>query len=336
MIMKVSFLKPTIVFDAAWRWAADRHRICEKRYDGQPPPWTVDPVLAENKFCNVWRVLDRTSQFLVREVIPKYPAPEDLLFRILLCKFFNRISTWQLLEKALGPLTWTNFSANYKRKRFSLSIMLRGKPVFGNAYRANQKYRPDLGFKYLSYLQLLIDVMQSDILTKLLVTKTYEEAFWVMRTIPLHGDFIAMQHLTDLNYSSLLDFDEDDFIMPGRGCLNGINKCFGLQLKPGKKDDLKVAVEIIRDCTDNQETFFRNVGEQPITLYGRRLKLIDVQSMFCEVDKMARIAFPRFNLAECQMKTGYDPSTAKPLPPLTLPGKWGISLQTSIQPTVIP
>jgi alpha-glutamyl/putrescinyl thymine pyrophosphorylase clade 1 len=36
---------PTIVFDTYWEFAAERHRIYEKRVRGEPQPWTTDPIL---------------------------------------------------------------------------------------------------------------------------------------------------------------------------------------------------------------------------------------------------------------------------------------------------
>jgi len=40
------------------------------------------------------------------------------------------------------------------------------------------------------------------------------------------GPFLAFQYAIDLNYSDLLDFDEDDFVVAGPGALDGISKCF--------------------------------------------------------------------------------------------------------------
>ena len=54
---------------------------------------TDDPILKKYKFTNVYRACDRTSQYLIRDVIYKdissYSA-EDVLLRILIFKIFNR------------------------------------------------------------------------------------------------------------------------------------------------------------------------------------------------------------------------------------------------------
>src|SRR5947208_3253524 len=90
-------LDATPVFDTYWRFAATRQAIYEARLAGEPSPRTDDPVLREHRFTNVFRAADRVSQFLIAEVIyggGKHDA-EDLVFRTLLFKFFNRITTWQ-------------------------------------------------------------------------------------------------------------------------------------------------------------------------------------------------------------------------------------------------
>ena len=62
-------LKPTLLFLAFWRFAAERQRVFWQRVQGLPPPWTCDPVLATYKFTNAYRASDRVSQYLIRSVI---------------------------------------------------------------------------------------------------------------------------------------------------------------------------------------------------------------------------------------------------------------------------
>jgi len=84
-------------FDSYLRFAAERMRVFHRRAAGMPGPWTDDPVLARHKFTNVYRAADRVSQYLIRDVT--YTGPQDpgeVVFRVLLFKFFNRIETWEL------------------------------------------------------------------------------------------------------------------------------------------------------------------------------------------------------------------------------------------------
>jgi hypothetical protein len=99
------------------------------------------------------------------------------------------------------------------------------------------------------------------------------------------GDFLAYQFITDLNYSTLTNFSEMEFVMPGPGAKDGIRKCFhdtgGLSHR-----------DVIRIMADIQEEQFARLGIQFRSLWGRRLQLIDCQNLFCEVGKYARRAHP--------------------------------------------
>jgi hypothetical protein len=106
-------LKPTPVFNTYWRFAAERQSVFFKRFERRPPPWTHDPVLRVHKFTNAYRASDRVSQYLIRSVIYRPDLPDDpgeVIFRVLLFKLFNKIETWELLEKELGPPTYARFS----------------------------------------------------------------------------------------------------------------------------------------------------------------------------------------------------------------------------------
>src|SRR5262245_3676283 len=98
--------RPTPVFQTLWRFAAERQEIMFRRLRGDTEPWTRDPVLATYRFTNTYRVLDRVSQYLVRCVIYRgSPNPDEVFFRILLFKFFNRIDTWELLLRKFAEMT---------------------------------------------------------------------------------------------------------------------------------------------------------------------------------------------------------------------------------------
>ena len=112
-------LKPTAVYDTYWRFAFERQEIFFSRAAGDPPPWTDDKILADFKFTNAYRATDRVSQFLIRSVIYRDDLPktiEDVFFRTMLFKLFNKIETWELLEKECGPITWSGYDfARYSR-----------------------------------------------------------------------------------------------------------------------------------------------------------------------------------------------------------------------------
>jgi hypothetical protein len=99
------------------------------------------------------------------------------------------------------------------------------------------------------------------------------DAFQVLRSYPGLGDFLAYQLIIDINYSTLINFDEMDFVVPGPGAKDGIYKCFG----PGS---LGSDAKIIRYMSDTQEPHFARLGLNFSDLNGRRLQLVDCQNLF--------------------------------------------------------
>jgi alpha-glutamyl/putrescinyl thymine pyrophosphorylase clade 1 len=316
--MNLSNLSPTVVFDTYWQFAAERQAIYLRRLAGQPPPWTNDPILETYKFTNAFRAADRVSQYCIKEVIygGSSMEPDEVIFRVLLFKLFNSIPAWETLVKAFGTPKWKTFDAHAYKAELGRAKAA-GVKIWNAAYMQKPQYRTDLRTKHERYLALVSDMMQGGITDKLLSAPSYEQACDALRVSPVIGDFTAMQLLTDLNYSEVINFDEDEYIVPGPGALDGINKCFGLSLN---KNHAQYAASIIRLCVDVQEDAFKKRGLTPVTLFGRRLHLIDCQNLFCETDKYARVAHPQFNRGRSEIKQKLKP--AGPLPKPFFPPKW--------------
>ena len=61
------------------------------------------PLLDRHKFTNAYRASDRVSQYLIRFVIYQGDqTPEEIFFRTILFKLFNKIETWELLILPIG------------------------------------------------------------------------------------------------------------------------------------------------------------------------------------------------------------------------------------------
>ena len=102
-VSRLSPPKSTIVYDTYWRFAVERQEVFFRRVWGSSPPWTNDSILARFKFTNAYRASDRVSQYLIRHVIYEgSTSTEEVFFRTLLFKTFNRIETWELLKASLG------------------------------------------------------------------------------------------------------------------------------------------------------------------------------------------------------------------------------------------
>ncbi len=152
-----------------------------------------------------------------------------------------------------------------------------------------------------------------------------QQAFNLIRSYPTIGDFLAYQYVTDVNYSTVTNFTEMEFVVPGPGAIDGIRKCFA---DTGGMSD----ADVIRVMADRQEAEFERLGLDFRTLWGRRLQLIDCQNLFCEVDKYARVAHPEANGASgrTRIKQKFRPN-ADPID-YWYPPKWGINDAVAASP----
>ncbi|HLH29730.1 MAG TPA: nucleotide kinase domain-containing protein, partial [Terriglobia bacterium] len=310
---------PTVVYDTYWRFAAERQEIFFRRWKRQPPPWTSDPVLSEFKFTNAYRASDRVSQFLIRNVIYEGdPSEEEVFFRIILFKLFNKVETWQLLERAFGAVTYKDFSFKAYDAVLSKAINS-GETIYSAAYIMPSGSKAfGTTRKHRSHLKLLQQMMEDEVALRIAQTKGMVEAFTLLRSYPMIGDFLAYQYVTDLNYSTLTNFSETQFVIPGPGAKGGISKCF--ESLGGLTE-----ADLIRVVTERQEAEFERLGIEFKSLWGRPLQLIDCQNLFCEVDKYSRVHHP--DIAGTSLRTRIKQKfRASPSPvDYWYPPKWGLN-----------
>jgi hypothetical protein len=317
-IISVAPLVLSHVYDTYWKFASERQAIFFRRVSGAPPPWTNDPILQQHKFTNAYRASDRVSQYLIRNVIYSGdPAIGEVFFRIMLFKLFNKIETWQLLQRSVGELRWDEFS--YERYDRALTQAIEsGKRIYSAAY-----IMPSGGVfghtrKHRNHLDLIQLLMRDNVPERLQATNSMKEGFNLLRSYPTLGDFLAYQLITDINYSELTDFSETEFVIPGPGARDGIRKCF-IDLGDRSESD------VIRIMADRQADEFARLGLEFRSLWGRPLQLIDCQNLFCEVDKYARVAHPEVQgrTGRTRIKQKYRP-TLGPIP-YWYPPKWGLN-----------
>lgn len=320
IIKKMVKPKGSVVYNTYWKFAAERQNVFFNRLNKKVYPWTQDKILNKYKFTNVYRATDRVSQYLIRNVIYKgSQQPEELFFRIILFKLFNRISTWEFLESELGKINYKDYS--FKKYDKLLSELLNHKiPIYSAAY-IMASGRTTFGYerKHQNHLKLIERMMKEEVPNKIQKCKGMEDVYEILHLYPTIGDFLAFQYTIDINYSTLTNFSEMDFVKAGPGAKDGIVKCF--------KDFGDYSFEdIIKFMADNQEAEFNRLNLDFKNLWGRNLQLIDCQNIFCEVDKYSRIAHPEIggysNRTRIKQKFTY---TEKQPIQFYFPPKWNIN-----------
>ncbi len=309
-----------MVYNTLWRFACERQCVFNRRLAGELAPWTDDPIIQAYRFTNAYRASDRVSQYLIRRVIYRSDlpgTPREVVFRTLLFKLFNRIETWEFLERSFGAITSDRFRFDDFAERLALAHGT-GRRLYSAAYIMPSTGTLGESVKHRGHLRLLDRMLKEGVHARLAEASSLEDAFHLLLSYPTLGPFLAFQFAIDINYSKVIDFSELDFVVVGPGATDGLSKCFSSFGDYSESD-------VIRWVTERQEIDPAKLGLHFPTLYGRPLQLIDVQNLFCEVSKYARVAHPdvRGTNGRSRIKQVYRPGS--PAPQLFYPPKWGIN-----------
>lgn len=320
VICKRSKPKPSVVYNTYWKFATERQDIFFRRLRNEEYPWTTDEILLEYKFTNAYRAADRVSQFLIKDVIYNgSQSPEELFFRIILFKLFNKIDTWEILRHELGELTYKEF--DYKKYDQILSELLgQNISIYSAAYiMASGSSYYGKKRKHQNHLKLLNHMIRDSLPTKLMESKSMKEGYELLLGYPSIGSFLAYQFITDINYSNLTNYSESEFVKAGPGAIEGISKCFVDKGEYSNED-------IIRLVADQQEKEFDKLGLNFTNLFGRELQLIDCQNLFCEVGKYARVMHPDIKgcSTRVRIKQKYKQERNEPIE-FFFPPKWNLN-----------
>ncbi|MDM1072285.1 hypothetical protein HX001_07235 [Empedobacter brevis] len=318
IIKKLHKPTPTVVFDTYWKFASERQNIFFNKINGKDV-LTKDPILLKHKFTNVYRATDRVSQYLIKDVIyNKNYSLHDLLFRIILFKIFNKISTWQLFESEFGEITIEKF--NFKSfSELLLEAKNAGESIYSGAYIMTSG-SSIYGYKYKheNHLKLIDrEIINSNLIDVLINSGSLKEVYEELLKLPTVGKFLAFQYAIDLNYSPIINFSEMDFVKAGPGALDGIRKCFSNFGDYSPED-------IIKYMAEKQDYFFEKNQLEFKKIGNRSLQLIDCQNIFCEVDKYSRVAHPEINGVSNRKRIKQVYKENKNTIDLFFPPKWNI------------
>ncbi len=320
--IKLNKPRKSVLYDTYWQFTSKRFDVFSKRLTDSIGPWTKDPVIAHNRFTNVFRASDRVSQYLIKLQYEEQDL-EEIFFKTMLFKIFNKIETYQYLERELGEIRYKSFSFE-KYNRLLITRLSKHNTIYSAAY-----IMPSVGnvfgykFKHSNHLALLSKMMADKLYRFVAECKTLKEVFHLLLAYPSFGNFLAFQYTIDLNYSNLINFSEMDFVIAGPGAKNGILKCFSSMGDYSLEDIIKMMAE-------NQEAECERLGLTLPTLWGRKLQLIDCQNLFCEVDKYLRATNP--DIKGISGRKRIKQKFVRPKGPLTFffPPKWNLNNQINL------
>lgn len=278
--------------DLFWWFVSERQRIWRRRVaKRRPPPWSDYPVLQQERFTNVYRVLDPGTQYAIERIL-EVPAPKpDRVFNVMIYRLIGRAET----HAALGFQRLESFDPEHLRRTLR-GIRAAGRPPFTAAYTVSGY--TSLGgsdkienvARLFERIHLGFDVLYSRIER----SASAQEVHGVLRSAFGFGDFLAYQVLVDLLYplrteggNPLLPFRHDDWARAGPGARRGMAL---LRDSGCGLDNLM----IMRRLRESQRIDLARHGRDFAWLRGARgepipLSLADIQNCLCEFYKYVKI-----------------------------------------------
>lgn len=223
-------------YEAYFNTMFERQLIWKRRFvDKQQAPWTEDEIFANTKFPNVYRELDRSSQFLINDIIlaNKNSDVQNLTWKVLVYRLFNNPETFKL-----ASFVWKGGIPDYgkfeeeqdKYAEFLGLIQKCGANPFANAYMISSTFSVGKS-RTEAYAEDALPVLHdlvNNISDMCLIAEGPEDIIRALKFIPGVSDFLAHELYTDLLYinkftgKEVVPFKANDFVNVGPGSLLGI------------------------------------------------------------------------------------------------------------------
>jgi hypothetical protein len=288
-------------------YARERHLIYLRRRARDPWPWTDDPILRTYRFTNIFRELDRTTQWFAKNVREPLRGVPEVLLATVLFRWFNRIATGEVIfnQGCLGlngedtsETPWDSFlrTRNVDNMRAALYSAYPNGPYVTGSYMI----RSPTGLSKLDGMLKLCEDFYRDSNWRatakymLRYQDTRLEGFsrWLERS-PGQGKFLAYEVATDLRHTDLLCHapDIDTWANVGPGCLRGLNRIYGRVRENPRKPKHKYGAPIPENQALAEMGELLRASRWPENWPAEwpQWELREVEMTLCETDKYARV-----------------------------------------------
>lgn len=269
----------------------ERYRIFLLRQKGMPAPWTEDPILAQYRFCNVYREDDKVTKWIAENLRKPLDGEWNLIPVMAVARFINRISTLEALKDILLEEGWHPKACPAMLR----DLKKAGKPIITGAYMV----KTPVGKDKITGLHEILKPIQDGTPQWLTCcapggTSLQQLQDWLLG-FPWLGGFMTAQIVADLKYTK--DWKEAPdwftFAASGPGSRRGLNRVVGRDLDQGWKE---------QDWKMNLLSLYAEL----VPLFARAKMPLphaqDIQNCLCEWDK-----YERARLKQGEPKQRYTP-----------------------------
>lgn len=259
-----------------------RHAIYLARWAGAAKPWTDDPILQGYRFCNIYRELDTTTQWIAENVRKPYQRSPHLWFMLALCRQINWVPTLRrVFSGATAAFGKSGYSPAILAQTIEAEKVASGK-AYTSAYMltaggaSGGMRKSDITARLI--LQPLWNARDA---IRPLMQDTMEGAVNALLPYYGFGPFIAYEVACDLRYCpGWLDEAKDTLLWanPGPGARRGLNRLAGREL------DTRLTV---KQCVREMQSLLVQVT--PNWKFDPGLELREIEHSLCEFDKYERV-----------------------------------------------
>lgn len=286
----------------------ERQLIWKRRFiDKSERPWTKDEIFLNNKFPNVYRELDRSSQYLINKVIRANSSSLiNMVWKAIVYRLFNSPETFEL-----ASLIWEGGIPNYEdyneqKDKFTEFIDLLSKAgarPFTNAYFVSSSFAvgETRGNAYTTKVLPQIHSKIHNIMDMCLLAESPSEitsmlcSFYGIQKFIAHELFQDMIYISRFTEHQLFQFGANDFTNVGPGSALGIRLLFPslqtrIEQRKGIYDLLAMAKEKIAIAEQKAGEKFPyavwNESESKYEVsYEFNLTLNQIEGWLCEFSK---------------------------------------------------
>lgn len=274
-------------------WITEREIMRKRKEEGAVYPFSRDPVMANTRWCNVRRMDDKVSIWLMQNW---YPGPllardmpaKTLVMSALAARMINRPETLAHITGGKVCLAW-DYERFHKRM---YEVKASGQPVFTNAYIINGAS----GGPKIEQVLKAIDKCYNTKPFHFLNVSSMQETATALHSLPGVGSFIAGQVVADLRWvldstNAKIWTDRMAWAPPGPGSSRGMKYLTGLAgatdmegrgKDMSEKQFLQYLPALVRLAAVHPK-----VG--PV-FRDRKLEAHDIQNTLCELSKYIRVS----------------------------------------------